>query len=246
MGGPSPERGLRDPISIQGSSLTCSPGVSSLPGKRGKTSSPERNSLLKGETGHRGGSGSKSRLLQQVVPGQESVGGLEASFGCLMPRQVCQKDQVFDGIIQDRSVSHSTGGLDDFNRHAGCLFPYSHSPVQSEVPEVLLRGENLSVPCNVFRPEHSASGLHEGSGPSSETNPSGRLQDAFVSRRLVDPGQDFRRDDEGKSVHPKPRKRVRFSHQLWQIKLITSTEDCLSRNDDKLNPLIGFSNPKAS
>ena len=98
----------------------------------------------------------------------------------------------------------------------------------------------------MFRPEYGASGLHTGSSSPGETDPSSRLQDTVVSRRLVNPGQVSGRDAEGTPICFKPRKRVRFDDKLLQIEFSPSSAYHLPRNDHGLNSFVSFLNPQTS
>ena len=241
------ERRLRHPLLVESASGSTSPKFSCLPGKQGKVScSSTGSNLPTGEMCHRGSLEPRTGVLQQIVPGCKSLGGVEASVRRVLPKQICEKDEILNGVGQNGPSGYSEGRLDVLIRFKGCLFSHPDTSRESQVPEVLPRRQGVSVSSNVFRPEHGASGVHESDVSFCENHTLSGLQDFALSGRLVSPSKEHRGNDKGIGLHIKPRKKVRFADKLEQIYSIPSTRGRVSGNDNQLFSFVGFSNPKES
>ncbi len=84
------------------------------------------------------------------------------------PFESCtQNEQIqnVDGKIY--SVSDSTKRLVCHDQSQGCILSYSDHQATQEVPQIIFRGQSVSIPCSSFRISPGSTNLHEMHGRSS-------------------------------------------------------------------------------
>ena len=76
-------------------------------------------------------------------------------------------------------------GLDGISGPEGCIFPSANPPSVSQVPEVHLARQSVSVPGSLFWPRHCPAGIYQGHGASLCMGSSTRFQHAPLSGQLA-------------------------------------------------------------
>ena len=247
LGPLSPKRGLQDSFFSPAPIISCSSGFSFLPGEQGEI----RGASVRGvgndlEECYRGDSRPGSGFLQPPVPSQESLGDVEACPRRLQAKRVRFQDQVFHG---DHPVSprlYSERGLDDLHGHEGRLFSHPYSRGVEAISQVHIQQQSVPVSGSVLWSEHGSSSLHQGSCSSSKDYSSSRIQDTAIPRRLAGNCKLQGGVVEGKGIYSGLDKTIRHIDQLGEITTGTLPSDRLSRNDNKLEFFLGFSNHEKS
>ena len=223
------------------SNFSCSSGISIISWKPGEVRGPEERSVGNApEGGNRAGNKCRPGILQQTVPGQEGLRGMETSARCLQSESLCDKDEVFNGDSTIRPVFHSEGRLDGVSRYERCLFPRADTSELETFSSFCIRRPSFSVQCPVLRPEYGTSGVHQSPGSSSQNSSYGRSKDPFISGRLVNSGQIKGGDSEGKEVYFGSSPRTGHSDKSGKIAVRPHSDYNLSRDDSELCNFLGF------
>ena len=227
---------LPDPVSLQPSSH-CHTGilqyvpatVTSLPGfERSHRSHDLQGShrTIRPET----------RFLQPNVRGAQGDWRLETDHRFEPPEQDDSVDKISYGDTTTGSGSCQPGGLDGVDRSQGRLFPGTHTPKISQVPQICVGPDRLSVPCLMFRVVHSAPGVYQNHVQRSHLMPQTGHTATQVPRRLADCG----RVSPGSRVSQRPDTTVSRTpgpfNQLGEVRPSPHTEAYLPRNRHRHHP----------
>ena len=249
MGSPSsgalgsfcPQERISGSVPLSPSSVSCSPGLSFLPGEQGEVRGAPRGSPGHAlEASSRRSSGSRPGLLQQAFSRQESFGGLETRPRCLQAQQVCLEDKILHG---DHPVSpglHSEGRLDDLHGYERCLLSCPDSQGIKTLPQIHLQQEGVSIPRSLFRVKHCSSSVHESVGTSREDYPPSRIPNPSLPRRLASHRKIKRRGAEGEEVHSQTSRPTGDSNQPGEISSRPLPGNRLSRDEIRLKDFLGF------
>ena len=247
LGCKSIKRRLSDSFFVSSSNIRCSPRISFLFGKRGEVQGPPgRSNRDVEEKSYRASPGCRSRLLQQTIPGKESLGGLASSSGCVKPQQICSEDEILHGDHPVGNVSYSEGRLDGLHGHARCLLPYPHSSEVKEVSQVCLQRKGFSIPSALLWPEYSSAGFYKGPCSISKVCSSGRNEDHIVPGRLAGFSKVKRRDEESQGVHFEAGSGSRHHSELREVPFRADSGNYVSGDDYRQQEFLGFPDPKES
>ena len=113
---------------------------------------------------HRVGSASFSGLLQLVICGYESFGGVETGHRPFHSELEGSKDILQDGDTSICSSLGSSGRLDGVSGLERCILAGANAPGFTQVPQVHGGREGVPVQGALFRPFHGPAGFYQGHG----------------------------------------------------------------------------------
>ena len=190
LGSGGAEGRIQNPLCLNTSSGRRSHNHGSLSARFSKVPCPQGGGTSHApKGGHSRSHAQFRRLLQSVVCGPEGFRRLETCLRRLQPKQVCRSDSLQHGVTPQGDGCSSTWRLDVHSRHEGRVFPCPHSPGLTEIPEVCVRGQGLSVQGPVFRSVLGTSGVHQSLSSVSEVAASAGGQDSSLPRRLAGSGK---------------------------------------------------------
>ena len=85
-----------------------------------------------------------------------------AGVGCVAPQQSFASDEVHDRIPLIGPSVHPEGRLADFSGPSGQTLSSADTSLITQIPEVRLRRNCVSIQSHMFRAVHSPSGVHQG------------------------------------------------------------------------------------
>ena len=198
-------------------------------GGRGSGSSEQRC--------HRDGSSSLSGLLQPVVCGNESFGGVETGHRPFHSELEDSTDILQDGDTSICSSLGSSGRLDGVSGLEGCILAGADAPGFTQVPQVHGGREGVPVQGALFRPFHCSTGFYQGHGSCvSYSSPRRLVASGFLTRAGSPCSEDST-----------PALQVaRDFRQLGEVSGDSDSTDGLSWSHPGLNYFQGISCPKES
>ena len=101
------------------------------------------------------------RLLFQNVSGQEEVRSVASNHRSQCFQQARGISSFQDGDPQEHHRFCGAGYVGNFGGSEGCLFPYPHQEIGTEVPPFHLRRQGLPVPGHAFWPHHGSTGFYQ-------------------------------------------------------------------------------------
>ena len=175
------------------------------------------------ETSDRTCSRGHSRVLQRVVCGSQSVGGLETSDRSFSVEQVLNRADVFHGNAGASSFSHASRFVGGNDRSQRCLFPYSNETCSSQIPEISLSRPRMAVSGAPVRIIDSAVDFHHGGSGSPDSRPQAGDFYPPVSRRLANPAPLSRNADRPSTVCGKSMLTDGVQNQPKKVRLVTAS-----------------------
>ena len=151
-------------------------------------SSGERVSGSAEQGCHRDGSASLSGLLQPVVCGNESFGGVKTGHRPFHSELEDSTNILQDGDTSICSSLGSSGRLDGVSGLEGCILAGANAPGFTQVPQVHGGREGVPVQGALFRPFHGSTGFYQGHGSCVSDSAQDGGTASPVPRRLVASG----------------------------------------------------------
>lgn len=188
--------------------------------------------------------GFSSRLLQSPFCSSQVIRGLEAGFGCERPELACPENKISYGDHSVGSGVHQTGGLDGLSGHARRLFSHSDTSRISEVPEVHVRRQGVSVSGALLRTSDRSSSFHQGSIPDRKLATHIRSKNLPLSGRLASPVGIRESVHEGPWNNSGSCQKVRNSGQQTEVPVGSISEHPLFGDDSECSSFSGFSVPE--
>ena len=195
---------------------------------------------------HRDGSSSLSGLLQPVVCGNESFGGVETGH-----RLFHSELEDSTGILQDGDTSicsslGSSGGLDGVSGLEACILAGADAPGFTQVPQVHGGREGVPVQGALFRPFHCSTGFYQGHGSCVSYSSQDGGTASPVPRRLVALGFLTRAGSPCSEDSTPALQVARDCRQLGEVSGDSDSTDGLSGSHPGFNYFQGFSCPEES
>ena len=138
-----------------------------------------------GEGRYRGGSLSRSGLLQPDLPSAETRQQVETSDRPLGSECPCTLPILQDGDPSVGTQGGPQGPVANVLGPVGCVLPYTHPSGQQEVPQVPPSGRSVAIPSTTLWFKHRSARVHKGHGPTGGLCSSSRCKFTSLHRRLA-------------------------------------------------------------
>ena len=195
---------------------------------------------------HRDGSASICGLLQPVICGNESFGGVETGHRPFHSELEDSTDILQDGDTSICSSLGSSGRLDGISGLEGCILAGANAPGFTQVPQVHGGREGVPVQGALFRPFHCSTGFYQGHGSCVSDSSQDEGTASPVPRRLVASGFLMRAGSPCSEDSTPALQVARDCRQLGEVSGDSDSTDGLSGSHPGLNYFQGFSCPEES
>ena len=214
-----------------------------VPGEQGEIPCLARGSKPDvGEGCNRSSGREFTGILQQAVPGNESVGQVAPCIRRLETKCLRSQDEILHGDHPVSPEFHSAGRLDGVHGHARRVFSCTHSSQLKEISEVQFQQRSLPIPCAVFRPVHSTSGVYQSSCSPGKNSPSGRFSDPPIPGRLASHREVQTRSAESEGVRLEPSPRAGHYYKSPKVIFSSVSNPRLFGHVHRHRSFLGFPN----
>lgn len=184
-------------------------------------------------------------VFQQSLSGSKTLRRLPYDFESQKPEQVCESQEIQDGILKIDNTCTGRGAVGMQDRLTGCLLAHSCKRVSQTIPKVCLQEHSLPIPDSSLWLDISTAGIYKGSHNfdrvlTTEGNPN-----PCLPGRLVAGQQGSSEASKGCGVHSQILEEAGVPRESQEISSVPISNSGVSRGKILLQSRVGHDHGRA-